>query len=55
MGMSSQLHLFQVIISSGYGPNGRWRNGNEFAEDLLDNFPMDIQRLGIYKSEYIIR
>ena len=55
MGMSSQLHLFQVIISSGYGPNGRWRNGNEFVEDLLDNFPMDIQRLGIYKSEYIIR
>ena len=54
---NSQLYsnIFQVIISSGYGPNGRWRNGNEFAEDLLDNFKTDIPRLGIYKSEYIIR
>ena len=57
IGRNSQLYsnVFQVIISSGYGANGRWRDGYEFAEDLLDNFPIDIQRLGIYKSEYIIR
>ena len=51
----SQLDQFQVIISNGYGPDGHGTKGNEFAVDLIDHFPLDIQRLGIYNSDYIIR
>ena len=27
----------------------------DFAEQLIDGFPLDIQRLGIYNNDYIIR
>ena len=33
----------------------RWTDGRKYAEDLIDYFVLDIQRLGIYRGEYIIR
>jgi len=45
----------QVITSSGYNMEERWTDGRNYAEDLIDHFVLDIQRLGIYRGEYIIR
>ena len=53
--LGSQLEQFQVIVTNGYGPKGPWTKGDKFAEDLIDHFPLDIQRLGIYNNDYIIR